>query len=131
MRFPAARLVAGAVLAGAACNGCAAAEDGGVRSAVASLYGAVRDGDGRAACERLVPRAARSLESGGSDCAQEILGLGLRGGPVHDVEVWSDRARAGAGSDTVFLTRWGDGWRVSAAGCRAQGDRPYDCEVSA
>jgi hypothetical protein len=121
----------GLVLLGAACNGCAAAEKDGVRSAVAGLYQAVRSGDGRAACERLLPRAASALETGGSDCAQEILGLGLEGGPVGRVEVWSDQARASAGTDTVFLTRWGSGWRITAAGCRAQGERPYDCEVQA
>ncbi|MFI0352680.1 hypothetical protein [Actinomadura sp. 9N407] len=131
VRIPAGRVLFGAVLLGAACSGCAAADEDGVQAAVSGLYQAVRNGDGRAACEHLLPRAASALETGGSQCAQEILGLGLEGGPVAEVEVWSDQARASAGTDTVFLTRWGEGWRISAAGCRAQGERPYDCEVQA
>jgi hypothetical protein len=45
--------------------------------------------------------------------------------------VWSNQARVRAGTDTVFLTRWGDGWRVTAAGCEPRDDGPYDCDISA
>ena len=37
--------------------------------------------------------------------------------------------RCGWTGDTVFLLRFPDGWRVSAAGCTPQGEAPYDCEV--
>jgi hypothetical protein len=128
------RVVAGALLAVTACLGfCAGCGTGGekaaVRATASGLYQDVRDGDGRAACARLVPRAASSIETGDASCDRQILRLGLEGGPLGRVEVWSDQARVRAGADTVFLTRWGTGWRVTAAGCEPRREGPYDCEV--
>ena len=31
--------------------------------------------------------------------------------------------------DVVFLSVFGDNWLITAAGCTARGDRPYDCTV--
>ena len=31
--------------------------------------------------------------------------------------------------DVVFLSVFGDHWLITAAGCTARGDRPYDCTV--
>ena len=31
--------------------------------------------------------------------------------------------------DTLFLARFDQGWRVTAAGCTPHGDLPYDCTV--
>ncbi|GLZ05211.1 hypothetical protein Acsp03_26770 [Actinomadura sp. NBRC 104412] len=113
------------------CAGCGTgSEKDGVRAAANALFRDVRNGDGHAACTRLVPRAASTLETGDTRCEQQILRLGLKGGPLGPVEVWADQARVRAGTDTVFLTRWGSGWRVTAVGCEPRDDRPYDCDVS-
>jgi hypothetical protein len=130
------RRVAGTFLAAAACavacTGCGTgAEKDGVRAAAGGLYRDIRNGDGASACGRLVPQAASALETGDAQCEEEILQLGLKGGPLSRVEVWSDQARVHAGSDTVFLTRWSTGWRVTGAGCEARENGPYDCEISA
>ncbi|XVQ08352.1 hypothetical protein ACQP1W_38200 [Spirillospora sp. CA-255316] len=130
------QVTAGALLVGTACFGfCAGCgtgdEKAAVRETASALFQDVRDGDGGAACARLVPRAASSLEIGGASCARQILRLGLEGGALGRVEVWSDQARVRAGADTVFLTRWGTGWRVTAAGCEPRREGPYDCEVEA
>jgi hypothetical protein len=121
-------------VAGACAMACAAcgtaAENDGVRGAASGLYRDVRNGDGAAACDRLVPQAASALETGDAKCPEEILRLGLEGGPLGRPEVWSNQARVHAGTDTVFLTRWGDGWRVTAAGCEPRADGPYDCDIS-
>jgi hypothetical protein len=121
------------VLAVALVTACAAQSPAPVAAAARSLFAAVQRKDGQAACAALSPRAAESLSSGGTGCAQEILRLGLRGGPVHDVRVWGDRAQLKAGEDTVFLVRLeGPGWKVAAAGCEPRGSGlPYDCDVEA
>ena len=50
-------------------------------------------------------------------------------GQVRRVEVYGKDAVVHLEKDTVFLARFDDGWRVTAAGCTPNGDRPYDCDV--
>jgi hypothetical protein len=124
----------GALVVAGSLAGCAAA--GGERADAAasarSLFQAVDRHDGRAACAALAPAAAESLTTGDSTCADEITKVGLTGGPVRHVQVWGDRAQARVGSGTVFLARFGgQGWKVTAAGCKPRRDRPFDCEIEA
>jgi hypothetical protein len=114
--------------------GCAASpgESADAAARARSLFQAVDRHDGRAACAALAPAAAESLATGGSACEDEIMKVGLTGGPISHVQVWSDRAQLRAGSDTVFLAQFGGhGWKVTAAGCEPRRDRPYDCEIEA
>ncbi|TNY35872.1 hypothetical protein [Thermomonospora catenispora] len=121
-----------ALLTVAAVAAACSVRDAGAAEAATALFAAVQRGDGRAACAALSPKAVSSVETGGSRCPERILTLGLRGGPIHDVRVWGDRARLRAGEDTVFLVRLsGLGWKVAAAGCRPRPGRPYDCDVEA
>lgn len=86
--------------------------------------------DAAALCRLLTPAAAESAATGDETCQQAVGDLDLPGdGTVGTVQVWSDRAQVRTGSDTLFLTRLSGGWRVNAAGCRQQGDEPYDCDV--
>lgn len=112
--------------------GCASPDRDAVSAAAQALYDAVDHQDGTAGCAALTPKAAQSLESGGSRCSEEIVKLDLRGGPIGGVEVWGDRAMLRAGTDTVFLAKLGGtGWRVAAAGCQEQPGQPYECELEA
>jgi hypothetical protein len=114
--------------------GCAASpgESADAAARARALFQAVDRHDGRAACAALAPAAAESLATGGSACEDEIMKVGLTGGPISHVQVWSDRAQLRAGSDTVFLAQFGGhGWKVTAAGCEPRRDRPYDCEIEA
>ncbi|WP_157996061.1 hypothetical protein [Thermomonospora amylolytica] len=112
--------------------GCAAQDTGPVADAATALFTAVQRGDGRAACAALSPKAAAGLETGASSCPEQILELGLRGGPIRQVRIWGDRAQLRAGADTVFLVELsGLGWKVAAAGCEPRPGRPYDCDVEA
>lgn len=120
-----------AVLAVAIVTSCAVSGDGEVEAVAGAFLRAVQSGDGERACTELVPKAKRSLETGGSRCAEEILTLGLRGGPLKDPETWGDWARVRAGDDTVFLTRWASAWKVTAAGCRPRPGQSYECQVEA
>ncbi|MFG3442966.1 hypothetical protein ACGF0J_37480 [Nonomuraea sp. NPDC047897] len=87
-----------------------------------------RDG---AACALLAPRTAERLPDPGQTCAEALRAVGLgAGGPVTGVQVWGDEAQVRLAGDTMFLHRFGDGWRVKAAGCKPRGGLPYDCEVA-
>jgi hypothetical protein len=89
-------------------------------------------GDPGARCDLLAPKALESLEQDQSEsCDQAIGQLSLPGGAVRSVEVWGGDAQVKLAGDTLFLTETHAGWRVSAAGCRPNGDAPYDCEVAA
>ncbi|NAS20796.1 hypothetical protein GT755_03750 [Herbidospora sp. NEAU-GS84] len=108
-------------------SACAAGGGPAVEEAAGRFFAAVAAGQGAAACALLTDAAARSLPE---PCATSILDAGLRGGPAEEVAVWGSEAQLRLPEDTVFLHRGPDGWRVRGAGCRPQGDRPYDCEVS-
>lgn len=93
---------------------------------------AVAAHDGATACALLIPAAAQS--AGGvarMPCPQAIVHLDEQGSNVSSTQVWGDAAIVHVGSDTVFLRRMPDGWRVSAAGCTKQPDAPYDCDLEA
>jgi hypothetical protein len=108
--------------------------DGGARRDVVSdvavrLLTAVQDRDGAAACTVLAPDTVEALEqSAGTSCADAILDEELpEPGEVRRVDVYGQWARVVLAGDTMFLAAFLGGWRVVAAGCRARGDRPYDC----
>ncbi|MER7366541.1 hypothetical protein [Nonomuraea wenchangensis] len=83
-----------------------------------------------AACALLAPKTADRLPDPGQTCADALRELKLgHGGPVTEVRVWGDNAQVRLAGDTLFLHRFGDGWRVRAAGCEPVRDLPYDCEV--
>jgi hypothetical protein len=82
------------------------------------------------ACVLLSPKAKQALESGGEPCAEALGSLDLPGGRVSGASVWSDRAQAHAGGDTLFLVELDTGWRVTAAGCRHETEENYQCALS-
>jgi hypothetical protein len=126
-----ARLLAAAGVALALCGGCGVTPgtDAVTRTADAWLA-AARAKDAAALCRLVTPAAARSAETGDETCVQALGDLDFPGsGPVGTVQVWSDRAQVETGDDTLFLTEVDGGWRISGAGCTAQPDGPYDCDL--
>ncbi|WP_327010615.1 hypothetical protein OHA72_27100 [Dactylosporangium sp. NBC_01737] len=93
------------------------------------LLTAARDGDGAAACAVLAPDTVSALEqSANASCADAIVEEDLpEPGTVRHVRVYGQRAQVVLDDDTVFLAAFPGGWRVVAAGCQPQGERPYDC----
>jgi hypothetical protein len=126
------QLVVGGCLVGLLA-GCAAAspdtraaEDGAV-----AFHRALDAGDGAAACRLLAPRTLSELEERSDEpcaAALESLDLGSAGNLVGG-SAYGLAAQVKFGADTVFLTLDPTGWRVTAAGCSAVPDQPYDCEV--
>ena len=117
--------------------GCAAGcADGGDRHAAVAdaalrLLTAVRDGAGGAACAVLAPEtAAEVAQTAGKGCADAILEEDLpTPAAVTRVDVYGQWGRVVLANDTMFLAVFPGGWRVVAAGCHSQGQRPYDCTV--
>lgn len=93
--------------------------------------------DAARACALLVPATREGLEKDGEACATAVARqrdalarpTTVTVGPV---DVAGRSARIALGDEVLFLSRFDDGWRVLAAGCRRTSDdaaRPYDCDV--
>jgi hypothetical protein len=111
-------------------SACGGGETGAAQAA--SAFGAALDGgDTARACQLLAPATRSLLEYQESQpCAQAIGQRKLTSGALRGVVVWGGEAQARTSTDTWFLTRTGQGWRVAAAGCVAQDDAPYTCKVN-
>jgi hypothetical protein len=128
-----ARWWAGVAACGAALVLCGCgAEDAAVDQAAAAFDAALGAGDLSRACELLAPATRATLEFQQSQpCAQSLQNAKLGAGALVQVEVWGGQAQARTDSDTWFLTRTAQGWRIAAAGCVPDGDgAPYLCKVS-
>jgi hypothetical protein len=94
---------------------------------------AAADDDPALRCSLLSQQAVSALvgDEGGT-CEDALQDLPLGSGEIVSTEVWGEEAQVKLSDDTFFLTRTADGWRVTAAACRAQGsDQPYECQVEA
>lgn len=112
-------------------TGCASAEQDAAEDVARSFHDAVRARDGGEACRLAAPETRRELEqSVEKPCAAAILSEHLPSdGDVVDTQRYGQQAEVEFGSDTVFLARFEDGWRVVAAGCTPRPPLPYDCTV--
>ncbi|MDN3243445.1 hypothetical protein [Glycomyces tritici] len=118
-----------ALLSGASACGIDQRESG-ASVAAAAFSDAVAGGDAAAACAALAPETAASVAaSEGEPCEASLDVRALPSGAVDEVQVWGDRAQVRTGADVLFLVELEDGWKVVAAGCEPQGERPYRCEV--
>ena len=117
---------------------CTSSQDVSVETVARSFYRAFADGDGARAC-RLLSASTRSEveKSAEAPCAEGLLDEDLpEVTDVEDVRVYGVMAQvrfAGAGGspETAFLSRYDEGWRVTASGCTGTGaSTPYDCQVS-
>lgn len=112
------------------CSGQGNAEAGNAAAAAVSFSHDVANATDEA-CGLLAPQTLKELEDSEGPCASALPDeLQSAPGPVRSTEVYGKDAIVRLSSDTVFLARFPDGWRVTAAGCtRAEADRPYDCKV--
>jgi len=86
------------------------------------------------ACQLLAPDTLEELsDEAGTSCALALAELNLpRRGSVQSVEVAGESAQVKLDDQVIFLARFPEGWRVTAAGCRRTDADPstsYDCEV--
>ncbi|MEU9107379.1 hypothetical protein AB0D54_24120 [Streptomyces xanthophaeus] len=124
-------LCAGAV--GVLVGGCGApgARLDGARAAGQGFERGLASRDHEAACRLLAPETLRQLEQDERKTCAEVIGAeGLpKAGPVRAVEVYGRQAMLRLDGDTLFLSQFGGGWKVVAAGCTPQGDQPYQCAL--
>ena len=117
-----------AALALSACTPAGGRADAAVAVAL-RLLDAVAAKDGATACATLAPDTVRAVATD-QPCPRAILEAELpEPGPVRKSAVYGQWAQVRLSADTVFLAVFPGGWRVVAAGCKPQGDRPYDCSV--
>jgi hypothetical protein len=114
-----------------ALGGCGV-DDTAVDKAASAFGAALGAGDLVQACELLAPATRAMVEYQQSrPCPQAMQQGNLAPGAVLQVVVWGGAAQARTSSDTLFLTRTAQGWRVASAGCVAlASDAPYACKVS-
>jgi hypothetical protein len=114
----------------AACSGTSArATD--ASGTAAGFERALQGGDVHSACAALAPQTLREVEqTGDASCVKALPGEKLpAGGAVGAVRVYGSQAQVVLASDTLFMSHFADGWKIVAAGCRPQGDQPYQCAV--
>jgi hypothetical protein len=113
-----------------ACAGQGSVEDGPAARTAERFAQSVAT-DTATACDLLAPQTRSELESEGGGCAEALPQRDVpeEAGSVREVKVYGKDAVAYLERDTVFLARFDDGWRVTAAGCTPDGERPYDCDV--
>ncbi|MFF5447756.1 hypothetical protein [Streptomyces sp. NPDC012888] len=135
-RRAAARAGAAAALAGvlgvllSGCGASATRVDG-ARAAGRAFEQALASRDYAAACALLAPRTREELvEDGRGPCPQALEERRLPvSAAVNSAEVYGRQALVRAEGETLFLSLFGGGWRIVAAGCTPQGDEPYRCDV--
>ena len=115
-------------------GGCSGSSDTAVSSVSDSFRQALAVRDGARACGLLSPRTVSDLEqSSGKPCASAVLeeNVPTTGDPTA-VEVYGRMAEVRYADDTVFLSRFDQGWRLVAAGCRPPSGsaQRFDCQVS-
>jgi len=114
------------------CSACSLAPDAAAGAEAAqAFHRAVADGDGGTACELLSVPAAEELErSTGQPCPVAVLDEQLpAASATRDVAAYVRTARVELDRDVVFVSMFGDEWRVTAAGCVRQSGDSYDCSV--
>ena len=115
-------------IAAVALTGCASAQEPQVTKVATAFENGSGNPEGR--CDLLAPATLKAFEKDQTaSCRNAVAHLSLDGGTVTKVEIWGGDAQVRMSGDTLFLTETGAGWRVTAAGCRPQGNAPYDCEV--
>jgi hypothetical protein len=123
-------MMAGATIGISGCSALNPGTDAAVET-VQRLHDDLAAGDTGQACALLAPNAVEGVEQGETgSCPNKLAQLSLpQSGAVTDSRAYGSSAQVRLQDDTVFLTRSGNEWKITAAGCIQRGDRPYDCAV--
>ncbi|WP_030196510.1 hypothetical protein [Streptomyces sp. NRRL S-87] len=81
------------------------------------------------ACTLLAPQTREEV-AGEEDCAGALAKEELPSGRGQaQAQVYGRQAMVRLVGDTLFLSQFDKGWKVTAAGCTPRSDQPYDCQV--
>lgn len=102
-----------------------------VREAVRVFEQRLTEGAYDRVCAALAPGTVEELEqSAGSPCPKALQEEAPpHGGDLRGVDVYGNQARAVLATDTLFLSRFDDGWKIVAAGCTERPEQPYQCRI--
>ncbi|GHG99459.1 hypothetical protein GCM10018780_26180 [Streptomyces lanatus] len=91
----------------------------------------VRRADGARACAALAPGTRQDLQqSAKTSCAEAFVQEQLPpAGAVRTVQVYGRQARVVLADDTLFLSAFSSGWKITAAGCVPRPHKPYQCRI--
>lgn len=130
----------GAAVLACSLAGCTTSQDVPARSAAQRFHQAIAEGDGAGACTLLSIRTRAELEtSAQAPCEEAVLDEAVpqvldRTAAVRVFGVMAQVTFDVPGDEppeTVFLSRYDEGWRVTSAGCvETTAATPYDCQVS-
>lgn len=115
------------------CGGVQEREDS--ASAVALRFQqSLRTTDTARGCASLAPGTRDELEQNAElPCARALPEAGLpEPGPadaVRAVDVYGRQARVVTDRDTLFLSSFPGGWKITAAGCTERPEMPYQCLI--
>lgn len=114
-----------------AVTSCGSAETPEVTHVARQFADAVAAHRGAAACSYLAPSTKSALvQSEGKPCSAALLKEHLpQAGAIRSATAYGTMAQVKLARDTLFLSRFNQGWRVTAAGCSPQKDRPYNCTL--
>jgi hypothetical protein len=83
-----------------------------------------------AACRLLAPGTLSELQDTFGRCERSLPHQHLPvATKVVDVDVYGKNAIVRLDRDVVFLARFDDGWKVTAAGCTPERGRPFNCTL--
>lgn len=117
------------VLVTSACSGMGTAQEQRARDAAAEFYRLLGQ-DPESACAVLAPGTRQELEATFGPCEESLAAQDLpEASAAQAVEVYGKQAMVTLDADVAFLAHFGDGWRVTAAGCVQVPERPYECSV--
>ncbi len=130
MRAKSSGLLAAALLGALTGCGVDAREDAAVEAA-SRFEASLRATDTAKGCAALAPGTRDELEqSTDKSCVRALPEAGLPlAGEVRAVDVYGRQARVVTDQDTLFLSSFPGGWKVTAAGCTARPEKPYQCLI--
>jgi hypothetical protein len=112
----------------AGCGGQGSAEDSNAGAAALAFDRALSHSG--QACQLLAPGTLSELRDAFGPCLHSLPQQHLpTGSTVVSVDVYGKDALVRLDRDWVFLARFDQGWRVTAAGCRPVPDRPFNCQI--
>ncbi|WP_234336122.1 hypothetical protein [Streptomyces sp. NRRL S-920] len=113
-----------------ACGGVDARENG-AAGAASRFVASLRAADTTRGCAALAPGTRDELEQSAElPCVRALPEVGLRPGEkVRRVDVYGHQARVVTDRDTLFLSTFPGGWKITAAGCTARPEKPYQCLI--
>ncbi|MFF8653142.1 hypothetical protein [Streptomyces huasconensis] len=116
--------------ASAGCGNTDGREDAAARAA-SRFAASLRAKDAVRGCAALAPGTRDELEhSSELPCARALPEAGLPlAHQLRGVDVYGRQARVVTDRDTLFLSSFPGGWKVTAAGCTPRPEKPYQCRI--